>query len=153
MLREYQEEIERLKSILKKQNHLTTIPEGQISKDILSNNIYSHSVRDDLIEEYQTDIQKIKNFRENEKNEKKVIIQPIQTIKEEYQENTERYNREIKEKCKKELTSEEEIVNRIEALKATIIGGEKADDKELSERRRKKKLAAENRARYKYLKN
>lgn len=65
----------------------------------------------------------------------------------EYEENIRRLNEEIKTHAKKEVTSKEEILKRIEELKKTLIGGEKANDKELSQRRLKKKLAAEQRAR------
>lgn len=83
----------------------------------------------------------------SEKNEKETVLQQIHAIKVEYEENIRRLNEEIKTHAKKEVTSKEEILKRIEELKKTLIGGEKANDKELSQRRLKKKLAAEQRAR------
>lgn len=123
------------------------ISEEEINDNVPSTNVDLDAKRDKLIQEYQTEMQKLKNLHENEKQEKEIVIKQIKSIKEEYQKNIQQLNEEIKEKHKKEVSSKEEILNRIETLKAAMIGGEKADDKELSERRRKKKIAAEKRAR------
>lgn len=91
-------------------------------------------------------MQKLKNLHENEKSEKESVLKQIELIKREYEENIEKLNQEIMCKNEKRATKEE-ILRRIEVLKAAMIGGEKAGDKELSERRKRKKLAAERRAR------
>ncbi|ERL92125.1 hypothetical protein D910_09445, partial [Dendroctonus ponderosae] len=82
----------------------------------------------------------------SEKHEKESVLRQIQTIKTEYEDNIRRLNDEIKDNKKKEVSSNDEVMKRIETLKKALIGGEKANDKELSERRLKKKIAAEKRA-------
>ncbi|XP_044260406.1 osmotic avoidance abnormal protein 3 isoform X3 [Tribolium madens] len=141
MLRQYQEEIERLKSLLGQQVKIEEVKEIEISS-----NSDLDAKRDRLIQEYQQEMEKLKNLHENEKNEKENVLKQIESIKEEYEKNIEKLNSEIQEKKKKELCSKEEILSRIEAMKNAMIGGEKANDKELSERRKRKKLAAEKRA-------
>lgn len=127
ILRQYREEIEHLKQLLGDQNNKQSTNHDLDAK------------RDKLIQEYQQEMLKLKNLHENEKNEKENVMKQIETLKEEYETNLEKLNNE--NKC-----SKEEIVNRIEALKKAMIGGEKADDRELSERRKRKKMAAEKRA-------
>ncbi|KAF2880164.1 hypothetical protein ILUMI_26027, partial [Ignelater luminosus] len=151
MLRQYQEEIERLRSLLDnrqstplKIEDISDDTNYEINKNITITNNNEDPKRDLLIQEYQEEMIKLKNLHENEKTEKEGILNQIELIKNEYQMHIERLSQEMEEK-KPKSTSKEEILRRIELLKATMIGGEKADDKELSERRRKKKLAAEKR--------
>lgn len=103
--------------------------------------------RDKLIQEYQEEMKRLRGLHETEKHEKEIVLRQIEAIKAEYQKNIKQLNDDIEDKQKKEQCNEEEIVKRIETLRAAMIGGEKANDKELSERRRRKKLAAERRAR------
>ncbi|RZB39348.1 osmotic avoidance abnormal protein 3, partial [Asbolus verrucosus] len=150
MLRQYQEEIERLKKLLCHQQtlkieDLTVEPEEKEEVATEANSDLD-AKRDRLIQEYQQEMEKLKNLHENEKNEKENVLKQIQTIKEEYEENIQKLNNEVQEKKNKELCSKDEILNRIEALKKAMIGGEKANDQELSERRKRKKMAAEKRA-------
>lgn len=152
MLRQYQEEIEKLKKLLGSQQPkiddnltLDDITSGLKVIDIKENSIFD-TKRDQLITEYQQEMEKLKNLHENEKTEKENVLKQIQTIKIEYEENIHKLNREMQEKNNKELCSKEEILNRIEALKKAMIGGERANDQELSERRKRKKQAAEKRA-------
>ncbi|CAH1102092.1 unnamed protein product [Psylliodes chrysocephalus] len=152
ILRQYQEEIARLKNLLgNKQNNdievedLTMLPEEQIHKNVTVVDNDLNLKRDELLLQYQQEMDKLRHLHENEKNEKENILKQIEAIRKEYDENIKKLNMEISTK-KKEMWSEEEIVSRIGALKAAMIGGEKADDKELSDRRKKKKLAAEERA-------
>ncbi|CAH1155504.1 unnamed protein product, partial [Phaedon cochleariae] len=155
ILRQYQEEIQRLRDLLQtKQTNslriedLTNTSEEEIIETIPSSFTTTDldAKRDKLLKEYQDEMRKLKNLHQNEKNEKEKVMQQIQAIKLDYEKNIQQLNKEINFKQKKELCSEDEIVNRIEALKASIIGGERANDQELSERRKKKKLAAERRA-------
>ncbi|XP_015836301.1 osmotic avoidance abnormal protein 3 isoform X5 [Tribolium castaneum] len=141
MLRQYQEEIERLKSLLGQQVKIEEVKEIETSP-----NSDLDAKRDQLIQEYQQEMEKLKNLHECEKHEKENVLKQIDLIKDEYEKNIEKLNSEIQEKKRKELCSKEEILNRIEALKNAMIGGEKANDKELSERRKRKKQAAEKRA-------
>ncbi|XP_060534023.1 osmotic avoidance abnormal protein 3 isoform X10 [Cylas formicarius] len=144
ILRQYQEEIERLKALLENQQPTEAVA---LSESIeINDNVDFDAKRDHLVQQYQLEMEKLKNLHESEKNEKETILKQIQTIKEEYEANIRQLNEEIRENRKKDASSKEEIVKRIEVLKAALIGGEKADDKELSERRKKKKLAAQKRA-------
>ncbi|CAG9833460.1 unnamed protein product [Diabrotica balteata] len=158
ILRQYQEEISRLKALLENKptiinndievEDLTMTPEEEINRNVPSTvtDPDLDSKRDKLLAQYQQEMKKLKCLHENEKIEKENIIKQIQKIKEEYDENIKKLNTEISVNKKKEETSEDEILKRIEALKASMIGGEKANDCELSERRKRKKQAAEERA-------
>ncbi|XP_063930392.1 osmotic avoidance abnormal protein 3 isoform X4 [Zophobas morio] len=148
ILRQYQEEIERLKKLLGNQQlkiEDVSFDEDE-QKEVVQDNTDLDAKRDRLIHEYQQEMEKLKNLHQNEKNEKENVLKQIQLIKEEYEENIQKLNSEIQDKKQKELCSKEEILSRIEALKKSMIGGEKANDQELSERRKRKKLAAEKRA-------
>lgn len=135
MLRTYQEEIQRLRSLLETQTE-------EINKNIPSTNTALDSKRDQLIQEYQAEMEKLRNLHESEKTEKENVLRQIETIKLEYERNIAALNA----KSEKQLPPKEEILRRIETLKAAMIGGERAGDAELSERRRRKKQAAERRA-------
>lgn len=141
ILRSYQEEITRLRSLLDNRNE-------EINRNITSTNTNLDLKRDQLIQEYQTEMAKLKNLHESEKTEKENVLKQIEMIKAEYEKNIEALNNEMKNKFEKYPlpANKEEILRRIETLKAVMIGGEKAGDKELSERRKRKKLAAERRA-------
>ncbi|XP_030747526.1 osmotic avoidance abnormal protein 3 isoform X2 [Sitophilus oryzae] len=158
LVRQYQEEIERLKSMLTSRPDLNTVQvvdligsnenldQIEINKKLELKNSELDAKRDKLLQEYQSEMDKLRNLHESEKNEKEIVLRQIELIKQEYEENIKKLNEEIKENQKKEICSKEEIVKRIETLKKALIGGEKANDKELSERRLKKKMAAERRA-------
>ncbi|XP_018323560.1 kinesin-like protein KIF17 isoform X1 [Agrilus planipennis] len=146
MLRQYKEEIDHLKGLLENRKSLGESPNREVNKNITSNPELD-AKRDRLIDEYQTEMQKLKNLHENEKSEKEKIMKQIENIKDEYEENIRKLNEEmlVKSMRQRENVSEQEILRRIEALKNLMIGGEKADDQELSEKRKKKKIAAEKR--------
>lgn len=140
MLRSYQEEISRLRNLLDNRSE-------EINRNIPSSNADLDVKRDQLIQEYQAEMEKLKNLHENEKTEKENVLKQIEVIKAQYEKNIEALNSEMKVKFERQLpANKEEILRRIEALKAVMIGGEKADDKELSERRKRKKMAADRRA-------
>ncbi|XP_044762594.1 osmotic avoidance abnormal protein 3 isoform X2 [Coccinella septempunctata] len=149
ILRQYQEEIERLKTLLETK----TTTDGTKLADIIESNdnlqltnTELDAKRDELIREYEEEMQKLKNLHENEKIEKENILKQIEQIKKEYERSLNVMNREMKVRKEKDLVTDEEILRRIEVLKASMIGGERAHDKELSERRKRKKRAAEQRA-------
>lgn len=151
MLRQYQEEIDRLRNLLENRQNtplkiedITDDAEYNIKNKMSITNNKVDPKRDHLIQEYQDEMTKLKSLHENEKTEKEKIMKQIDSIKQEYQNHIEQLHKEVEDN-KPKITSKEEIVQRIEALKSTMIGGEKADDQELSERRRRKKLAAEKR--------
>ncbi|XP_049824804.1 osmotic avoidance abnormal protein 3 isoform X2 [Aethina tumida] len=140
ILRQYQEEIERLKSLLGDQK-----PQNYLEIEDLTNEPVEEKLdekRDQLLKEYQEEMRKLKSLHETEKTEKENVLKQIENIREEYERNIQQLNEEKASKA----CSQEEIVKRIEVLKAAMIGGEKAGDKELSERRKRKKQEAEKRA-------
>lgn len=146
MLRKYQEEIEKLKSLLEIRNlplELVDLEQQEINENVPSSNIELDARRDQLIQNYESEMKKLKNLHENEKTEKENIMRQIEAIKEEYQRSIEKLNEEVN--SHKTTTTKEEILRRIQELKAVMIGGERANDKELSEKRKKKKLASERR--------
>lgn len=151
MLRQYQTEIEKLKKLLETRQSTPLKVEDfddnsqmitEINKNIIDNDL--DAKRDQLIQEYQMEMEKLKNLHENERAEKENILKQIESIKAEYKDNLDRLNNEEKSNVPPK-SSKEEILERIEQLKATMIGGERANDKELSERRKRKKLASERR--------
>lgn len=155
MLRQYQQEIDKLRQLLENRqstplkvedvdvndNHQTI----EINKNVIDRSL--DAKRDQLIQEYQTEMEKLKNLHENERAEKESILKQIDVIKEEYKNNLDKLNNEIKPN-EEPKTLKEDILKRISELKASMIGGERVNDKELSERRKKKKLASERRLRY-----
>ncbi|XP_050292806.1 osmotic avoidance abnormal protein 3-like isoform X2 [Anthonomus grandis grandis] len=147
ILRQYQEEIERLKALLSTRQEgdikIVDLEESEVNKNVVSRNEELGVRRDKLLQEYQKEMDKLRNLHESEKNQKETVLKQIQAIKLEYEENIRRLN---EEKLNKEVTSTDEVMRRIEELKKALIGGEKAYDKELSERRLRKKRAAEERA-------
>lgn len=147
MLRQYQNEIERLKQLLDNRQStplyvedLTGRPEYDKTEDL-------DVRRDQLIKNYEKEMAKLKDLHENERNEKETILKQIESIKEDYKKNIEALNQQMVKKNAEKIASKEEILKRIEILKASMIGGEKIGDTELSERRKRKKLAAERRLR------
>ncbi|XP_045467038.1 osmotic avoidance abnormal protein 3-like isoform X2 [Harmonia axyridis] len=154
ILRQYQEEIERLKNLLETKTitesttnfkDIPIIADMEVNENVQFNTDLD-TKRDELIKEYEEEMKKLKNLHENEKNEKENILKQIEQIKIEYEKNLNAMNQQMKLKKEKDLVSEKEILKRIEELKASMIGGEKAHDHELSERRKRKKRAAEHRA-------
>lgn len=161
MLRQYQSEIEKLKKLLetrqstplKLEDYDANSNRQEINKNVVLTSDLD-AKRDHLIQEYESEMKKLKNLHENEKAEKENILKQIELIKEEYKINLETLNSELskpkvspREEQMRMKTSKEEILKRIEELKASMIGGERAYDKELSERRKRKKLASEKRLR------
>lgn len=116
---------------------------NDINRNIKSTTKFDEK-RDQLIRQYEKEMEKLKNLHESERTEKESILGQIEAIKRDYQNHIEQLNREMLERVPKPA-SKEEILDRIARLKAAMIGGEKAGDKELSERRRKRKLTSERR--------
>lgn len=120
----------------------------ETESDDINRNINSTAAfdakRDELIKEYEREMEKLKSLHESERTEKETIMGQIESIKKDYQSHIEQLNKEMLERAPK-TASKEEILLRIASLKAVMIGGERAGDKELSERRRKRKLASERR--------
>lgn len=116
MLRKYQEEISRLRTLLENQNS----PSIQDRPITSGESLIVESLdkkRDNLIQEYQTEMKTLKNLHENEKAEKETIMKQMENIKKEYNENLERLNNEIQLKKNGQIpqkaVSKEEIMKRL----------------------------------------
>lgn len=152
MLRKYQEEIGRLKSLLEGQK-FPQLPEAVVEV-ISARNL--DEKRDKILQEYETEMATLKSLHENERIEKETIRRQVENIKKEYFDNLEKLNKEVeererereREKERERVVSKEEILTRLQTLKDSLIGGERANDKELSERRKRKKIASEKRLKY-----
>ncbi|GLV37047.1 Kinesin family member 3C [Carabus blaptoides fortunei] len=146
MLRKYQEEIDRLRHLLDERvNSPVKLTLNTIISDTTKLNDTFDMKRDKLIQEYQTEMLTLKNLHENERNEKETIIKQMEHIKRDYQESLEKLNNDMHMKQRQKIVSKEELLKRLQTLKDAMIGGEKANDKELSDKRRRKKMASEKR--------
>ncbi|XP_044742970.1 kinesin-like protein KIF17 [Chrysoperla carnea] len=151
MLRKYQEEIQKLKEML--QSSAPSINSIE-NKEVNNNDIeITRPVSEEyklklemekhkIISEYQDEMNRLKNEHESEKNEKEHLMQEMLDLKTQYENNLAKVNQEMKENEVK-IVPKEEIMKRLQAIKASIIGGEKANDEKLKEKRKRKKLAAE----------
>lgn len=115
MLRKYQEEISRLRSLLENQ----TSPIVQERPITSGESIFVESLdekKDHLLQEYQSEMKMLKNMHENEKAQKETILKQMENIKKEYNDNLERLNNEIQQKKNNEtqqkIVSKEEIMKR-----------------------------------------
>lgn len=160
ILRQYQEEIERLRGLLESnrlstplkiedvgdedRQHETRQSAGEINDNYADE---WNEKRELLVREYEEEMRKLKSLHESEKTEKENVLRQIEAIKREYENNLQELNERKIEEKKDQVANKEDILKRINELKAVMIGGEKVDDHELSERRKRKKLASERRLR------
>lgn len=118
MLRQYQEEISRLRNLLENQ----TIPMIQERPVTSAESIIVESLdeqKDNLLKEYQNEMQTLKNMHENEKAAKEIIMKQMETIKKEYNDNLEKLNSEIQKKKNKE--AQQKIVSKEEIMKRLVV--------------------------------
>ncbi|XP_050540903.1 kinesin-like protein KIF17 isoform X2 [Daktulosphaira vitifoliae] len=148
MLRQYQEQIKKLKHLLESSN--TRLP---------SSSIKDFSYKDKLRNDYQEEITKLKEKYQEEYNSKCQMQANLKTLKEKYEKNLANihlennmrpsFPQQLVEKAlcnNKELnSSQQEVVKRLKKLQESMVGGERVNDEELRERRLRKKKAAERR--------
>lgn len=165
MLREYQEEINKLKSLL---NIHTT------SNTAFIENLNLNNEKEKLRLKYEEKMLKLKIEHENEKKEKEELWKNLENLKIEYEtkiQNLHKQNQEIINLSSSELENgsteisktmpnqtplenysnyiinNDAVIERLQMIKNALIGGEKSNDVHLKEKRIKKKIDAERRLR------
>ncbi|XP_025408168.1 kinesin-like protein KIF17 isoform X3 [Sipha flava] len=150
MLRQYQEQIKKLKELLEAST--AQLPMSNGSNDI--------SEKEKLRLEYQDEMIKLREKYQEEYNSKCQMQADLKVLKEKYDKNLAKISnqnddrasspQQIVEKALKsnrvELnSSQQEILKRLKKLQESMVGGERVNDKELQERRLRKKKSAERR--------
>uniref|UniRef100_A0AC34QTC9 Kinesin-like protein n=1 Tax=Panagrolaimus sp. JU765 TaxID=591449 RepID=A0AC34QTC9_9BILA len=127
LLREYKEEIERLKNIVQSGGAVAVAP---VDHDI-------ENEKAKLREEFENAMRELRNQYEHEQKSKEKLAQDLLELKSQY----ERANQEIEEHA--EPADPKEIKRRIDALKQQLVGGEQANNEALKAKRMKKMKQAE----------
>ncbi|XP_027853036.1 osmotic avoidance abnormal protein 3 isoform X4 [Aphis gossypii] len=152
MLRQYQEQIKKLKELL----------EASTSQLPTSNGQNDISEKEKLRLEYQDEMVKLREKYQEEYNSKCQMQADLKTLKEKYDKNLAKISNQNDNNCRTsspqqivekalksnrvELnSSQQEILKRLKKLQESMVGGERVNDKELQERRLRKKKAAERR--------
>lgn len=164
MLREYQQEIQRLKQMLASEGKLP-VGNGLSAGDVLESAVASGVVQSSFDDEkralegqYDSDVANLRREHEQQKIAKQELMKDIEKIKSYYEgqmkeliskRNTEKVQ-EMKdgvaaESPVKSPVDKQEIYNRIKEIKDALIGGERANDIQLKEKRYRSKLASEKR--------
>lgn len=128
MLREYQDEILKLKKQLE-------------STNINSSSVDSSNLEKVLEERYEAEVLRLKAEHENHQKEKELLHKSIEQIKKEYEA---KLNAIASNQPVQPITSER-VVERLEMIKNALIGGEKSNDIQLREKHAKKKRESEKR--------
>ncbi|KAK6618591.1 hypothetical protein RUM43_012982 [Polyplax serrata] len=136
MLREYQEEIEKLKMMLKT-NSLPQAPQQQVEV------IQANKETEKLKNEYENEMLKIKEEYEREQKSKQKLEKDMDELRKHYEEQMEALKKKNEDNFVN--VSQQQVIERLKQLQASMVGGERAGDKELKEKRLKKKKAAEKR--------
>lgn len=163
-LREYQEEILKLKKMLEANNfdnnfnninnQIETI---EAEKPPQSTMAWLDEETQKIKNEMQKEMERLREEHIREKREKEHRIQEMEELKQNYEEQLMQLKSQSKElDTGRNKSSEQELVNgnkilqleackRIEMIKQALIGGERANDTQLKEKRQKKKLDAQRR--------
>ncbi|XP_019933120.3 kinesin-like protein KIF17 [Aedes albopictus] len=162
MLREYQEEIQRLKQLLAMEGKLS-VENGISAGDMLETAVLSGAVQSTFEDEkrrlknqYDTDVANFRKEYEQQKIAKQELVKDIEKIKSYYEGQMQKLvakrNAEKEqdvavsvELVDKVPVDKQEIYNRIKQIKDALIGGERANDIQLKEKRYRNKLASEKR--------
>ncbi|CAI6345648.1 unnamed protein product [Macrosiphum euphorbiae] len=148
MLRQYQEQIKKLKELLEAST--AQLPTNDISE------------KEKLRQEYQEEMGKLREKYQEEYNSKCQMQADLKTLKEKYDNNLAKISNQKDSNCRTsspqqivekalksnrvELnSSQQEILKRLKKLQESMVGGERVNDRELQERRSRKKKAAERR--------
>ena len=148
MLREYQAEILQLRQLLESsgKNQLNGIVSENLSIDI------QEQMKEEKLKierEFEEKAQKLRDEHEQQKREKEELIQSMEGLKREYEEKLSEVTNSAKnaQGVDTKINDKEdvEIKDRIKSIKDILIGGERANDTQLKEKRFKKKQAAQKR--------
>lgn len=138
LVREYQEEIMRLKKILETGEKPT---ESIIDAD------WVEQEKQKLKAEFETETLRLKLEHDAQKEEKQKLQKDIEKLKTHYEKQFETLVKRQEDAAKDHNNNvpvrQEEILSRIEQIKASLLGGERANDLQLKEKRYRKKLAAQ----------
>uniref|UniRef100_A0A336MYT3 Kinesin-like protein n=1 Tax=Culicoides sonorensis TaxID=179676 RepID=A0A336MYT3_CULSO len=141
LVKEYQEEIMRLKQLLENNNKIN---DGNVP--IVTQNELDHEWLEQekakLKAEFENETIRLKREHEAQKLEKQELQKDVEILKAHYEKQLELLSKK-QDQNNNQPVSNEEIMHRIESIKATLIGGERANDLQLKEKRYKKKLAAQ----------
>lgn len=142
MLREYQEEISNLRKMLEKTS-------GATITEITDNNVdIQEQIKFEKLkieQEFEEKAQQLKIEHEQQKKEKEELLQSMMELKQEYEQkllNVKQLTTNT-EPSLQEVQDETKITERIKSIKDILIGGERANDTQLKEKRFKKNLASQ----------
>lgn len=161
-LREYQEEIIKLKKMLEannfdNSNNININNQIETEKPPQSTVAWLDEESSKIKNEMQEEMERLREDHIREKRENEHRIQEMEELKQNYEEQLMRLKSQSKEiETVRNKSSEQQLVNgnkilqleackRIEMIKQALIGGERANDTQLKERRQKKKLDAQRR--------
>ncbi|KAG5682296.1 hypothetical protein PVAND_011656 [Polypedilum vanderplanki] len=150
MLREYQAEINMLRKLLEQSGNSVN---ATIPVDYNHNNDIQEQIRaekEKIEKEYELKAQQLRVEHDQHKREKEDMIHSMEKLKKEYEEKLKEVTESMKNTHSQKtenITSNNEsdikIIDRIKTIKDILIGGERANDTQLKEKRFKKKLAAQ----------
>nr|CAD7395690.1 unnamed protein product [Timema cristinae] len=163
MLRQYQEEIQKLRDMLE------TGPTNNNNTSLTDERLVAHE-REKVRMEYEHEMSRLREEYEREQNSKCQLQTDLQALKKHYEEEMARINsqprstkvnghRSIGAKTPSELivdealkcdsvkisSAQQEVLLRLQKLQKSMVGGERAGDRELKEKRLRKKKSSEKR--------
>ncbi|XP_075229690.1 osmotic avoidance abnormal protein 3-like [Lycorma delicatula] len=127
MLREYQDEIKKLKAMLESNNYIQ--PTQQI---IVPDENVLIQEREKVRCEYEKEMQSLREQFNAMHSTKCQVQADLQALKQQYEQDLAHINSQV-------------CLNKLQKLQASMVGGERAGDSELKEKRIRKKRAAERR--------
>lgn len=162
MLREYQTEINMLRKMLEKSGG--SVSDGVDNAVDVQEQIKHEKMK--IEKEFEEKAQKLRKEHEQQKREKEELIQSkldlevhqhcnlfsylgMNELKREYEEKLQEVSESVKtsesivKASSEESKDDTKITDRIKSIKDILIGGERANDTQLKEKRYKKKLAAQ----------
>ncbi|XP_053699464.1 osmotic avoidance abnormal protein 3 [Sabethes cyaneus] len=155
MLREYQQEILRLKQLLTNEGKLSS-DNGLLNGSVSVESFRAESVseislengHETLIQQYDSEVNNLRKEYEQQKVAKQQLVKDIEKIKSFYEGQMQQMilkNDTEKPTQTTTVVEKQEIYDRIKQIKDALIGGERANDVQLKEKRYRNKLASEKR--------
>uniref|UniRef100_A0A182NL95 Kinesin-like protein n=1 Tax=Anopheles dirus TaxID=7168 RepID=A0A182NL95_9DIPT len=150
MLREYQQEIIRLKELLKGGESPARGPANGHYEDIVGLDVEKQALKS----QYDQEVANLRREYEQQKIAKQELVKDIEKIKAYYEQQMQLLTSKKLSDDEKEFTAagfgttsqdRKEIYDRIKQIKDALIGGERANDIQLKEKRYRNKLASEKR--------
>ncbi|KAI5730552.1 hypothetical protein M8J76_014965 [Diaphorina citri] len=165
MLREYQEEIRQLRALLESSGSVPLSGGVCMMNSSSAMDSTTPLEKEKLRLEYEAEMEKLREQYNAERNSKSKMEADLQALKEQYQRDMENIgnNNSIntgstdilstdpdkefssKKPCPDVSAAQQEILKRLQKLQASMVGGERKNDRELQEKKLRKKLTAEKR--------